>query len=216
MDRAHELASGQAPAGTLVLANQQTSGRGRHGRAWTSVPGGSVTLSLVERPTDVEAIRVLSLRLGLLLAEALEDWCDAPVKVKWPNDLYVDRDKLAGILVESRWTSSRGVDWVVIGVGINLRIPEGVHGMAALRHDVSQIDVLQRVVPAIRRAAATEGVLSDGELRRWASRDWAIGRRVVAPKHGIVRGLDASGALKIEQPGGIALCSAGSLILTEE
>ncbi len=216
MDRAHELASSGAVAGTLIVANHQTTGRGRHGRVWSSERDESVILSLVERPADVLAIRVLSLRLGLLLAEALDEWCESSIQLKWPNDLYVGRAKLAGILVESRWTASRGVDWIVVGVGLNLQVPEDRPGTAALRGGLSQFEVLQRVVPAIREASSSEGLLSDAELRRWATRDLAIGRRAVAPKLGIVRGLDASGALRIEQPGGIALCTAGSLVFTED
>src|SRR6185436_16510341 len=96
-----------APAGTVVLADAQRGGRGRGGRRWASPPGVGVWLTLVERPADHAALEVLSLRLGLHAAAAVERFAarggGGPVRLKWPNDLYVGEGKLAGVLVEVRW-----------------------------------------------------------------------------------------------------------------
>jgi BirA family biotin operon repressor/biotin-[acetyl-CoA-carboxylase] ligase len=78
LDAAHELAEQGAPAGTLVLAGAQTAGRGRMGRTWRSEPGAGLWLTIIERPTDASAIDVLSLRIGLALAPALEAFASAP------------------------------------------------------------------------------------------------------------------------------------------
>src|SRR5262249_48139630 len=93
-DVAHELAAADAPAGTLVLADEQTSGRGRQGRAWTSEPGAGIWLTLIERPTDPASADVLSLRVGLALARALDRFTAEPVRLKWPNDVYTAGRKL--------------------------------------------------------------------------------------------------------------------------
>src|SRR5699024_4705414 len=104
-------------AGTLVLADRQTAGRGRGGRTWVSEPGAGIWLTLVERPRDAASVALLSLRLGLRAAPVLDRWSAAPVRLKWPNDLHVGRGKLAGILVESRWREER-IEWIAVGMGI--------------------------------------------------------------------------------------------------
>ena len=131
LDVAHALAADGAAAGTLVVADQQTAGRGRCGRSWSSQPGLGVWLTLVERPADATALEVLSLRLGLRAARALEPLAGRPVQVKWPNDVYVDGGKLAGILVEARWRDQQ-VDWVAIGMGVNVQAPADQPGARTL------------------------------------------------------------------------------------
>jgi biotin-(acetyl-CoA carboxylase) ligase len=114
MDVAHGLAADGAAAGSIVLAEEQFAGRGRNGRAWTSPAGSGIWMTLIERPRRDDGIDVLSLRLGLHLAPVLERWSPGPVRLKWPNDLYIARRKLAGVLVEARWRGDR-LDWVAIG-----------------------------------------------------------------------------------------------------
>ncbi|MGI8509422.1 MAG: biotin--[acetyl-CoA-carboxylase] ligase, partial [Gemmatimonadaceae bacterium] len=118
MDEAHARGSAGAEPGTLVLAEEQTAGRGRNGRRWSSPPRG-IWLTLIERPTDVAALEVLSLRVGLAAARALDRFAPEPLRVKWPNDLYVDTSKLAGKPVEARWRGE-GPEWVAISFGVNM------------------------------------------------------------------------------------------------
>ena len=101
--------------GTIVLADQQTAGRGRLGRAWHSPAGNGLYVSLVLRPARVPGL--LTLAAGVALAEAVEAVTALPPDIKWPNDLLVGRRKLAGILAE---TASGDVPQVVIGYGINV------------------------------------------------------------------------------------------------
>src|SRR3954468_708598 len=103
LDVAHRLAAEGAPAGTLILADEQTAGRGRDGKSWQSLPGAGLWLTLIERPEDSSGRGVLSLRIGLAAAEPLDRFAAEPIRLKWPNDLFVDGEKLAGILVEARW-----------------------------------------------------------------------------------------------------------------
>ena len=88
LDVAHAIAP-DAPSGTLVLADRQTAGRGRHGRRWDSLPGAGIWLTLIERPGDLRAVDVLSLRCGLRAAESLDVLAGDRIALKWPNDLYL-------------------------------------------------------------------------------------------------------------------------------
>jgi BirA family transcriptional regulator, biotin operon repressor / biotin---[acetyl-CoA-carboxylase] ligase len=215
LDQAHVRAAAGAPAGTLVLADEQTAGRGRQGRSWVSEPGHGIWMTLVERPADAAAVQVLSLRLGLQAAGVLDAFASAPVALKWPNDLYVGEGKLAGILVEARWREGR-LDWIAVGFGINVQAPRGLPGVAALRPGTSRVDVLAQLVPALRGAVARGGTLTADERAAYAARDRTRQRRCRAPVPGIVEGIDESGALLVQTPAGLQTVRAGSLVLEEE
>lgn len=215
LDVAHSLAGAGAPAGTLVVADEQTAGRGRSGRRWVSGPGAGLWLTLVERPHDPAAIAVLSLRIGLRAAAVLDRWSDAPVRLKWPNDIYAGGRKLAGILVEARWRDARP-DWVAIGIGINIQAPPDVATAAGLRAGTSRVELLAELLPALRAAAAARGSLTVGELEAFAARDLALGRRCSAPAAGIVDGIAADGALVVREGSERTLHRAGSLVFAEE
>lgn len=105
-----------APEGLLVLAEEQTAGRGRHGRRWIAPPGTSLLLSLVLRPrASQQAATLLPLLAGLVLAETVSRHLpEHTVSVKWPNDLLIDGRKAAGTLAESK------ADAVILGVGVNV------------------------------------------------------------------------------------------------
>jgi BirA family transcriptional regulator, biotin operon repressor / biotin---[acetyl-CoA-carboxylase] ligase len=215
MDVAHAAAGRGASAGTVILADAQEAGRGRGGKRWASLPGRGVWMTLIERPESPRGLDVLSLRLGLHAAEALDRFAEERVRLKWPNDLYVGDRKLGGILVEARWRDQR-VEWVAIGIGLNVA-PPGVGGSAAgLAPGTTRIAVLELVLPALRAAAATEGPLTSQELARYAVRDLAAGRRIVQPAAGVVAGLTAAGELLVETGAGRVACCTGSLVFAEE
>ena len=211
MDVAHALASSGAPAGTLVLADRQTAGRGRGGSRWESEGGQGIWMTVIERPNDARAVDVLSIRLGLRAGHALDRYADSPIRLKWPNDLYVGDRKLAGILVEARWRSSR-IDWVAVGIGVNVRAPVGVPNAAALRMGTDRVAVLGELFPAVRAAASSRGPLTPEELRAFAARDLAVGRTCVDPASGEVRGINESGELLVDTGAGVRAFRGGSLI----
>ena len=216
MDEAHRLAQGGAAAGTLVLADAQSDGRGRGGRSWASEPGSGIWMTLVERPADQHTLDVLALRVGLALADALEPFCDGPIALKWPNDLVVGAGKLAGILIEARWRESLP-EWVAIGVGVNRRVPASFPGAASVRSDVPRDDLLRVMLPAMRRAAAQVGSLTPEECVQWAARDLAFGRDIIEPRAGRAIGIDATGALLIAEPrGAIHAARSGSLVFAAD
>jgi BirA family biotin operon repressor/biotin-[acetyl-CoA-carboxylase] ligase len=208
LDVAHALAATSA-SGTLVIADEQTAGRGRHGRRWMSAAGAGVWLTLIERPSDARALDVLSLRCGLYAAEALDDLAGETVRVKWPNDLYVGDRKLAGILIETRWRGT-APEWVAIGFGLNVVAPDLDTG-ASLLPGTTRLAALDRLVPALRRAAAASRHLSDGELARWRDRDMSVGRIVTEPIAGIVQGVNGAGELLVATDGQVTAHRSGSL-----
>jgi BirA family biotin operon repressor/biotin-[acetyl-CoA-carboxylase] ligase len=214
MDEAHRLAAEGAEAGTLIIAGEQTAGRGRGGRRWLASPGCGLWMTLVERPSTPSGLDVLSLRLGLRAAPVLDQFADGTVQLKWPNDILVDGLKLAGILVEARWRQEH-VEWVAIGMGVNFAQPEGLPA-ATLRPSMRRSDLLVQLLPALRAAAATRGPLSGAELAGFASRDAAHGRRTVQPAAGVASGITADGALIIDSAGGRALFRGGSLVFAGE
>lgn len=214
MDVAHALGADGAVPGTLVIADEQTAGRGRSGKQWRSRAGAGIWMTLLERPNDGEALGVLSIRLGLKAAPVLDRYTDEPIRLKWPNDLLVRAGKLAGILVETRWRE-RQVDWVAIGFGVNVSTAEGEPG-GALRAGTRRLDVVAELVPALRAAVRARGALTAAELERWTARDVAVGKLCRSPLPGRVRGLAADGSLMVERGGETALARAGSLVLEEE
>jgi BirA family transcriptional regulator, biotin operon repressor / biotin---[acetyl-CoA-carboxylase] ligase len=216
LDVAHSLAADGAPDGTLVLAETQTAGRGRAGKRWTSVPGAGIWLTLVERALDPATISLLALRLGIAAAEALQPFVDVPIGIKWPNDLYLGRRKLAGILAEARWRDG-APEWVAIGMGVNVVPPAELPDAAGLRSGASRLAVLEVLVPALRAAAARHGTLDAAELAALAARDVARGRNAVAPAAGIVEGVSPAGELLLRLPDGtVAAHRSGSLVFAED
>lgn len=120
-DEAKKLARAGAAEGTLVWAGEQTSGRGRRGRLWASPPG-NLYLSLILRPAAPAAGAA---QLGFVAALALADALAAhlhgrELRCKWPNDVLLDGRKIAGILLESETLGGAAVEFVILGIGVNL------------------------------------------------------------------------------------------------
>ncbi|OGP26052.1 MAG: biotin--[acetyl-CoA-carboxylase] ligase [Deltaproteobacteria bacterium RBG_16_66_15] len=214
---AMEMAENGAPHGTVVVADEQTAGRGRMGRRWESPPGKNLYVSLLLRPPvpTVEAPR-LSLVAGVALADAVEEMGVSP-SLKWPNDLYLGERKAAGILAEMA-SDPDGVRHVVIGVGLNVNMEEADFppvlrgGATSLRiragRTFRRVDVLARMLDAFgtRYGEFLEGgfhALHPG----WDRRDFLRGMRVLvrvrgADAWGVAYGVDPEGALRFRRDGG--------------
>lgn len=212
MDVAHRLAAEGCRSGTLVIANHQSAGRGRGGGRWTSEAARGLWLTIIERPVDVSGLEVLALRVGLRLARALDRFAPEPLRLKWPNDLYVDDKKLAGILIEARWRESK-LEWVAIGVGVNVVAPDDLPLAAELDPGTRRIEVLEDLIPAIRSAAISGGKLKPIELIEWNARDLARGRECSEPARGVVEGISEDGELLVALADSVARFRSGSLIL---
>jgi BirA family transcriptional regulator, biotin operon repressor / biotin---[acetyl-CoA-carboxylase] ligase len=206
MDVIHQLASEGAPAGTAVIAGEQLEGRGSRGRTWHS-PIGGLWLSVVFHPPAVEGIEVISLRVGLAVAEAIQARVPKPLQLKWPNDLMLEGRKFGGVLCEARWQGDV-LGWVAVGIGMNVRnrIPEELSGVAVSLSEftpgVSIEEVADPVLAALRELDLGTGRLSPAELSRFAGRDWLRGRTIREPVAGKVTGVGEDGALLVRTASG--------------
>jgi len=201
LDVAHALGEDGAPAGTVVVALEQTAGRGREGRVWHSPPGG-VWLAVLLRPSAA-ALGIVSIRAGLVLADVVDDLLGAPAaRLKWPNDVLLEDRKLAGVLCEGRWQGD-ALQWLTVGLGVNVAndIPQALRGAAIALAErlpgVRRIDLLDRLVPALPRLATHGSGLSESECAAYAGRDWLRDRELRRPVAGRAVGLRADGALLV-------------------
>lgn len=217
LDAIHDLGAQDAPRGTLVLAEEQTAGRGRQGHVWHS-PRGGLWLGLLARPKRA-SLGALPVRLGLVLAEALDAIVTRRVvELKWPNDLLVGDRKIGGILCEARWQGDRP-QWVAIGIGLNVAnpIPPDIRpravALAELVPGIRRIDVLDQAMPALLPAISAVPPLTEAECEAYAPRDWLRGRQLAAPLFGIARGIRPDGALLLEVQGTTTVVREGHVEL---
>jgi BirA family biotin operon repressor/biotin-[acetyl-CoA-carboxylase] ligase len=206
MDLIHLLAADGAAAGTMVVAGEQLEGRGSRGRTWYSPPGG-LWLSALFRPPTAGAVEVISLRVGLAVAAAIESLVSGRIHLKWPNDLMLEERKVGGILCEARWQGG-ALGWVAAGIGLNVRnrIPAELGrtavSLAQTQPDITVEQVLQRVVAALREVDLGPEQLSPPELDQFALRDWLSGRKIREPMSGTVTGVREDGALLVRTANG--------------
>ena len=222
---AMEMAENGAEHGTVVVADEQSAGRGRMGRRWVSPAGKNLYVSLLLRPPvpTVDAPR-LALVAGVAIADAVEA-AGVPGSLKWPNDLYCGRRKAAGILAEMA-SDLGGVRHVVIGVGLNVNMeasdfpPDLRSSATSLRiragREFRRVELLARMLDAFgtRYAEFIGGgfaMLREG----WDRRDLLRGRRILLRRQGgegwgTADGLDAAGALRFLPDGGQAIESVHS------
>jgi BirA family biotin operon repressor/biotin-[acetyl-CoA-carboxylase] ligase len=207
-DRAAVLAGAGAPHGTLVVAEEQTAGRGRQGRAWLAPRGRSLTLSIVVR-AEREVLEFLPLASAVAVCEACEQVAAVRCAVKWPNDVWVDGRKLAGILVEGRPQEG----WAVLGIGLNADAgaeelePELRVSATSLRIATGRPADRERVLEALlgRLAARLTGSAGDGRRRVLSAlreRDTLYGSRIAWNAgderfEGEARGIDEEGRLVV-------------------
>ncbi|MGH2987795.1 MAG: biotin--[acetyl-CoA-carboxylase] ligase, partial [Solirubrobacterales bacterium] len=116
--RARELAEGGAPDGTVITSVAQSAGRGRRGRAWSAPAGGALLYSAILRPLGPEQA-LLPLAVPVAVCEAVESLAPVACRIKWPNDVWIEERKVAGVLIEAR-----PPEWAVIGIGVNVAIAD--------------------------------------------------------------------------------------------
>lgn len=216
-DLASDAARGGASEGTVVIAEAQTAGRGRLGRAWQSEPGINLYMSVLLRPElgPAEAPR-LSLLAGVAVAEALEAE-GLEVSIKWPNDILVGRRKIAGILTEMEAEADR-VRAVVVGIGVNLNSTEDDF-LPELRDKATSVLIesghrADRPAFAARLLGSFERHYRDfsrqglaAVVADWNRRSCLDGQRVRvtqagATVEGLCVGIDSDGALLVKQGDG--------------
>ncbi|HSC50337.1 MAG TPA: biotin--[acetyl-CoA-carboxylase] ligase [Gaiellaceae bacterium] len=207
------------PEGAVAVADHQTAGRGRLGRSWIAPPGTGITVSVLLRPPRDSRIAQVSLVGGLAAAEAVEEelgfWRSS--QIKWPNDVMVNRRKVAGVLAEARDGA------VVLGIGINVNqtldeLPRDVRQpVASLRTiDGREHDRAALLTDLLARLDRFYGAWREGGLEAvfhdLGSRDFLRGRRVsVDDTVGTAIGITRSGALEVEFDGERRLIEGGEV-----
>lgn len=226
-DLAGALAEAGAPEGATVLALAQTAGRGRMGRAWFSPPGAGLYVSIVCRHAALAPC--LTLAGGLAVAEGICAATALPVQIKWPNDVVTSgpgsRRKLAGILAEAS-SGPEGVQYIVIGIGINLRTaaypPALADRATSIEAELGRAPdggaVLGETLAALAAAHAqlTAGDVA-GVLARWRALAPSVVGTTVSwespegPRHGRTAGIDDAGALLVRTKTGIERIISGEV-----
>jgi BirA family biotin operon repressor/biotin-[acetyl-CoA-carboxylase] ligase len=203
----------------VVVAGEQTGGRGSRGRGWLSPPGG-LWLSALFRPRVSAGVELFGLRIGLAVADAVEALGPGvQVRIKWPNDLMIGDSKLGGILCEARW-QGESLGWVVAGVGINVAnaIPGDLQGIALAERlpDVTPDLVELEVTARLRAFDADLERLETAELAALRRRDWLHGRQLRGPAPGTAAGISEEGALLVRaDSGAIIAVRAGTVELDD-
>jgi BirA family transcriptional regulator, biotin operon repressor / biotin---[acetyl-CoA-carboxylase] ligase len=205
-ERAKELAAAGAIHGTLVTAHEQSAGRGRQGRAWTAPAGSALLMSLVLRELD----ELLPISAAVAVCDALP----AQARIKWPNDVWIDGRKVAGILVEGRPQEG----WAVLGIGLNVTTDAFREELAetATSLRLAGMETTPEQVLAGLLAALSEwlGAPRDSVLAAWRSKDALKGEPVRwSDGDGVADGIDDSGALVVETRNGRVTLDAGEVHL---
>lgn len=201
-DRARELATRGAVSGTVVTADEQTAGRGRHGRRWSAPAGAALLCSFVLRPLEAHHT-LLPLAVPIAVCEAAEALAPVRCQIKWPNDVWLEQRKLAGVLIEAR-----PPEWAVIGVGLNLAIPDEAFPddlrwpATSLGHGVGAGEALAALRGALGHwLAAVPGEVVDAFSARDALRGRRVSWEAVANGEtmaGTAAGIDERGNLVVE------------------
>jgi BirA family transcriptional regulator, biotin operon repressor / biotin---[acetyl-CoA-carboxylase] ligase len=218
-DDAKALAEDGADHGTVVIAENQSAGRGRLSRSWISPSGRNLLFSIVlnKRINNVHP-GLITISTGVAVAEALREKCEIDAKIKWPNDVRVDGKKISGILAEAGGTDK--IDYVVLGIGINVNLSEN-----EIADEIKDIASSLSIETGIkwRRSLIFNSVIDHLEseldiilsgdektvLDKWTSLSEVGNKKVRAETPegtftGKVKGIRDDGALLIEEPDGPA------------
>lgn len=204
-DVARELAEDGAASGTVVTADQQQAGRGRRGRVWAAPPGKALLFSAILRPLEL-IHSLLPLSVPVAVCEAVEALAPVTAQIKWPNDVWIDGAKVAGVLIEAR-----PPEWALIGIGLNVAIqpdefPVDLRWPAtSIGHGVDVESTRIAVCVALDRWVEAP---QDEALDAFRARDALAGREIawagsgVEDGEGIAAGVDNRGNLLVDLSGG--------------
>ena len=219
-ERARELAATGAPGGTIVTADEQISGRGRRGRHWSAPAGKALLVSAILSPLCAEDA-LLPLAVPLAVCEAVESLAPIRCRIKWPNDIWSDERKVAGVLIEAQ-----PPDWAVIGIGLNVSIepdefPDDLrHPATSVGHGVATERVLEATCARLDDwvSAPLSRVVAEFEARdalRGRRVGWTGAGGVDGEGSGVADGIDERGNLLVLTADGQRLSlGSGEVTLT--
>lgn len=224
MDTARRIARRGTPEGTVIIAGEQTRGRGRRQRVWVS-PEGNVALSVILYP-EISGLPYLVMIASLAVVHSIRSVSGLAAEIKWPNDILIGGKKVGGILIENEVKRDRPAS-AVIGIGINVSLKASEHGEItatglneASGGEISRVKLIRQLLVEIERFYLT---LPDGEsvYQEWRGRLAALGKRVTVTSdsdvlEGIAESVDGTGALMLRRPDGtLSRVVAGDVTLRE-
>ncbi len=225
MDVAREEAEAGASEGTVVLAEQQTAGRGRLSRQWVSPPAGNIYVSIVLRP-EPALVQVLAMLSPLAICRAIDEATGLQSNIKWPNDVLIGGRKVAGVLIDAEFSDGE-VEYALVGIGVNVNFDpspyEELREIATslaleLGRDVSREEVLAALLSHLEGlyVAARRG---ESVYEPWRARLDMLGREVRVMfadrvEEGVAEDVDTDGRLLLRRAdGSTLLVAAGDVTL---
>ena len=214
---AQQIAADKKENGTIVIAEKQTSGRGRLDRKWTS-PKGGIWFSLIIHPKfDVSSSTLIPILSAVALSKSIKKILGVETEVKWPNDIMLDGKKVAGILVDAS-VQANNIDYLILGIGINFDIDTkklekrlsktpNFYGVNSLRGNNNKIPPKILLKEFLFQFEKNLSSLDKGEkakiVKEWTKKAAGIGRKITINTSsgkisGISQGIDTDGALKIK------------------
>lgn len=224
---AYLLGENASPEGTIVIAESQSSGKGRLGRRWFSIPGKSLSVSLLLRPEiEISTAPGLTLVIAVALSDTLHSFGIHSHRIKWPNDILVNNKKISGILTEMKAAAGK-ILFIIAGIGINTGpvstdIPDELKDIASSVYDETGIDInrilfLQKFLFNIE-SRYNEFLQSGLEniLTAWKQNSEIIGKMIsVNMNQNIIEGrvsaINFDGSLTIETTAGHVTINSGEI-----
>jgi BirA family biotin operon repressor/biotin-[acetyl-CoA-carboxylase] ligase len=225
-DIAYALADKAMAEGTVVLAEEQAKGKGRHGRIWISPPKGGVYMSIILRPRMAPSeIPKITLLAAVAVSKAVRSLTALEALIKWPNDILVDGKKVCGILTEMK-AQQDAIDFIIVGIGINVNtpvknLPKDASSLKELSaNTLSRVELVKKVLEEFDTCYSmlkTQGFKNI--INEWKQLSEMIGARVkvrLANRsiEGQVHTLDPDGSLVIRvEPGVLEKVSSGDVVM---
>ena len=230
---AQNIAADKKENGTIIIAEKQTSGRGRLDRKWTS-PKGGIWFSLIIHPKfDVSSSTLIPILSAVALSKSIKSVLDIETEVKWPNDITMNGKKVAGVLVDASFQTN-SIDYLILGIGINFDIDTkklekrltktpNFYGIDSLREKEDKTPPKKLLKEFLLQFEKNLFQLDKGEkskiIKEWTKRAAGIGKKITINTSngkisGISQGIDNDGALKIKTRNEIKKIYVGDVVLS--
>ena len=230
---AQNIAADKKENGTIIIAEKQTSGRGRLDRKWTS-PKGGIWFSLIIHPKfDVSSSTLIPILSAVALSKSIKSVLDIETEVKWPNDITMNGKKVAGVLVDASFQTN-SIDYLILGIGINFDIDTkklekrltktpNFYGIDSLRGKENKTPPKTLLKEFLLQFEKNLFQLDKGEkskiIKEWTKRAAGIGKKITINTSngkisGISQGIDNDGALKIKTRNEIKKIYVGDVVLS--
>ena len=230
---AQNIAADKKENGTIIIAEKQTSGRGRLDRKWTS-PKGGIWFSLIIHPKfDVSSSTLIPILSAVALSKSIKSVLDIETEVKWPNDITMNGKKVAGVLVDASFQTN-SIDYLILGIGINFDIDTkklekrltktpNFYGIDSLRGKEDKTPPKKLLKEFLLQFEKNLFQLDKGEkskiIKEWTKRAAGIGKKITINTSngkisGISQGIDNDGALKIKTRNKIQKIYVGDVVLS--